>query len=76
MPPKKIPPLKKGLLTSLGYSTKESATLRHIALNKAIKQYGQGNIVNKLNAVSTLTKNTNPKVSETFKRDMKYVQTK
>lgn len=64
----------KGSLTSLGYSTKEPSTERHKALNKAVKKYGEGEVVKKLNAVAILTKNTNPKVSKTFKADIKYVK--
>ena len=56
MPAKVIPPLKKGSLTKFGYSSKLSAEERHTALNKAVKEYGKGTVVKKVNAVAVLSK--------------------
>jgi len=71
--PKLIPPLKKGLLTKYGYSSKESTQKRHAALKKAAREYGAGNLVQKLNAIYVLNRNTNPKVAAIFNRDKKWV---
>ena len=68
-----IGPLDKGTLTKYGYSTKVSEKTRHTALNKAIKATSKGTVIKKLNAVKTLTKNTLPKTSAIFGKDMKYV---
>ena len=70
---KVIPPLKKGKLRDFGYSASETTTLRHKALDKAVKEYGATSVARKLTAVATLQKNTNPKASTIFKKDEKYV---
>ena len=69
-----IPKLKKGTLTKHGYSTKEKAGIRHAALHKAVNAYGYSTVIKKLNAVRTLTKNTNPKNSEIYSKDIKNLQ--
>lgn len=69
-----LPNLKKGSLTKYGYSISGSETERHIALKKALKAYGYSSVVKKLNAVKLLTKNTNPKNSKIYGKDLKWVQ--
>ena len=69
-----LPKLKKGSLTKYGYSTSVSESKRHIALKKALKAYGYSTLVKKLNAVKLLTKNTNPKNSRIYGRDLKWIQ--
>ena len=69
-----IPKLRKGSLTKYGYSLKEKAGVRHTALKKAVVAYGYSSVIKKLNAVRTLTKNTNPKNSEIYSKDIKYLQ--
>jgi len=71
--PKLIPKLKKGLLTKYGYSSKETTQKRHSALKKAAKEYGAGNLVQKLNSIYVLNRGTNPKVAATFNKDKKWV---
>lgn len=74
--PEIIPKLEKGDLKSFGYSSKNNDKSRHIAINKAVKKYGKDSVIRKLNAVGILTKNTNPKVSLIFHKDMIYVANK
>ena len=71
---KKLFTLKKGELTELGYSTSESADTRHAALAKAVGKYGRLSTFRKLNAASTLTKNTLPTKSKTMKTDRDWVK--
>ena len=63
---------KTGTLTDLGYKTTSSAASRHAALDKAVRKYGKGTVVKKLNAVSILNKHR--PVGEIFARDKRYVQ--
>ena len=71
-----IGPLKKGELTSLGYSHTKSTTQRHEALAKAVSKYGRTTTIRKLNAIAVYSKRTAPGRSKTYKRDMRYVQKK
>lgn len=68
--------LKKGLMTSLGYSATSKAKTRHAAVDKAVKTYGKLSTLRKLNAVAVYTRRTSPAKSRTFKSDVKYVQKK
>jgi len=68
-----IGPLKKGELTSLGYSTSKTARSRHIALNAAIKKYGPLSTYRKLNAIAVYTKRTSPAISKKILEDRAYV---
>lgn len=52
-----IPKLKKGTLSSKGYSVHESSTKRHIALRKAVKAHGYRVVMGKVNAVYVLNRN-------------------
>ena len=65
--------LKKGELTSLGYSTTKSKIARHRALNKATRKYGALSMYRKLNAVAVLSKNTNPKTSKIMLKDRNWI---
>jgi len=69
-----LPQLNKGSLTKYGYSTKLSDEERQKTLNKALKVYGYSSVVKKLNAVKLLTKNTDPKRSKIYSKDLTYVQ--
>jgi len=71
--PKLFPKLKKGLLTEYGYSSKDSLSIRHRALKRAMKAYGKGNLANKLNSVYILNRNTNPRIASIFKKDQEWV---
>lgn len=71
---KLIGKLNKGTLSSLGYHANVSSSKRHLALKKAVKKYKYSTVVHKLNAVKILTKNTNPKISNIFGQDIKWLQ--
>lgn len=74
--PKTLPPIPKkdvGMLTDLGYKLKESAEKRDKALKKAVKKYGKGKVVKKLNYVRILSKSNKTKFNKLTK-DMHKVQ--
>ena len=73
---KGIGPLKKGLLTSLGYSHTKKAVTRHRALNLAVKKYGRTSTIRKLNAIRVYTRRKAPSASGIYTADMHYVQKK
>ena len=66
--------LKTGALTELGYSTTDSSTTRHAALEKAVETYGKLSTFRKLNAAAVLTKTTLPTKSKTLKADRNWVK--
>jgi len=70
----RIGALKKGELTSKGYSTTGSLKQRHTALKKAVRSYGRLSTLRKLNAVAVLTKRTAPKSARKFKADRNWVK--
>jgi hypothetical protein len=70
---KGIGTLKKGDLTSFGYSSDKTERSRHIALNAAIKKYGPLSVYRKLNAISVYTRQTSPMKSKIFLEDRAYV---
>ncbi len=69
-----LPKLQQGTLTKFGYSSKNSNIKRRTSLKKAVKKYTKPAVIHKLNAISTLTKNTNPTLSKIYKQDMVFVQ--
>jgi len=71
-----IGPLKKGLMTKMGYSVGAKAKTRRRAVDKAVKKYGKLSTLRKLNAVAVYTRRTSPMKSRKFKSDVKYVQKK
>lgn len=68
--------LKKGTLRHFNYSSSKSEKQRREALKNAINKLGYSTIIKKLNAVKILNKNTNPRVSNTFNKDMIWIQNK
>jgi hypothetical protein len=66
--------LRKGDLTSKGYSVKKSKTARQNALRKVVKTEGALSTFRKLNAIATYTKKTSKGKSKTFKRDRNWVR--
>ena len=74
--PKLIGKLKKGKLIKYGYRSALSDIARHRSLGKAIKSKGKGVTIRRLNAIRTLTKNTNPKISKIYDQDLRWVQNK
>lgn len=70
----KIPIRKSGDLTKFGYGVKMAAGVRHAALLGAVRAHGRNKVIWKLNALGILNKNRNPRASEIFRRDMRWVQ--
>jgi hypothetical protein len=70
----RIGSLKKGLLSKHGYKARLNISDRHIALKKAVAEYGALSVLRKLNAVAVYTRRTTPDVSAIFKADMKWVR--
>jgi hypothetical protein len=71
----KIPIRQKHTLSVFGYHVKKSDKSRHESLIKALETSSPLEINRKLNALSTLNKNKNPKYSLKFKADAKYILT-
>lgn len=69
-----LPKSQQGSLTKFGYSSKNSNIERHNSLKKAIKKYTKAAVIHKLNAVSIMTKKSNPAVSKIYKSDITWVQ--
>ena len=68
--------LKTGDLKTLGYDPMEPVELRHWAVERAVRRYGPKSTLQKLNAIATYTKRTNPSRSKTYRTDKNYVQKK
>jgi len=68
-----IGPLKHGELSQFGYNTSKTVRSRHIALNKAVKKYGQLSVSRKLNALAVYTKRTSPNTSKRAIADRMFV---
>lgn len=47
---------------------------RKRSLKKAVKVYGKNVVIKKINDVRVLNKNTNPKISEIYTKDLHYVK--
>ena len=73
---KLIPKLKKGTLAKFGYTSKESDSKRHASLVKAKSSLSYKSVIDKLVAVRTLNKTTNPKVAAIFGSDIRWLQSK
>ena len=71
-----IGPLRKGDLAKHGYS--RVATMkredRHVALKRAMREYGSLTVWRKLNAVYVYTRRTSPSNSRIFKEDMDWIR--
>ncbi len=70
---KGIGPLKAGRLRAFGYASDKTEHARHIALNKAIEEYGATAVYRMLNAVYVYTKRTSPSKSALYKADRDWV---
>lgn len=68
--------LRKGELSKYGYVnvTHVGVKQRHLALEKAIREYGPLTTWRKLNAVHVYTRNTAPESSRVFKADMDWIR--
>lgn len=73
-PNKPIQGLRKGTLGKYGYSLNKNSVNRKKSLRKAVKKYGSGTVIKKLNAVCVLTKNRTPENSKKFCSDKRWVQ--
>ena len=60
----------KDYLIKFGYSTKLSKKDRHKILLIAVSKYGYSNVIHRLVALRTLTKNTQPKKSKKYNNDI------
>ena len=69
-----IGPLRKGPLTSLGYSTTGPAETRRRALSKAVRKYGRLATFRRLHAAAILTHNTVPSKSRVLLSDRDWVK--
>ncbi len=66
--------LKKGGLTKYGYSVRSSMTERHRALSRAISRGVPGlTLSQRLGALATLLKRTNPALSHRLRRNQRWV---
>lgn len=72
----RIPVTHKGSLSKYGYSLKKSKTSRHRALTKAIRAYGPGEVVKKVNVLSIYNKKHHKMASKKAHADVKYVEEK
>jgi hypothetical protein len=74
----RIPITNKNELGQFGYSDVLTLTQnqRKRILNKAINKLGYLPVIKKLNALSTLNRNTNPEVSYIFKTDQEWLSKK
>ena len=73
---KGIGPLRKGELSSYGYSFRSSDSQRHEALRKAVDEYGALSVVHKLDAIAKLTLRTSPKAHRVFAEDKDWIYNK
>lgn len=71
---KPIQNLRKGTLGKFGYSLEKTTSQRAKSLSRAVKKYGSGVVIKKLNAVCVLTKNKSPGNSKKFCSDKRWVQ--
>ena len=67
-------PIKRGLLSKYGYTSKDTTKVRQRSLKRAIKKYGRLSLFRKLNAIYVLQKNRNPRASQIFKKDRDWVK--
>jgi len=66
--------IKRRSLRKNIYSIHNKQKNRKRSLKKAVKVYGKNIVIKKINAVRVLNKNTNPKISEIYKKDLEYVK--
>ncbi len=64
----------EGSLKKYGYSTKETTSKRHNALLKAAKNYSYSKVIEKLVALKTLSKKSNPSIAKKVSADIKGLQ--
>ena len=72
--PAVIGPLKKGDLKDAGYDHTYPAHERHMALIKAVSEYGHLSTLRKLNAIAVLNKNVAPTRSKIYRTDRDWIK--
>jgi len=72
--PDVIGPLKKGDLKDAGYDHTDPAHERHMALIKAVSEYGHLSTLRKLNAIAVLNKNVAPTRSKIYRTDRDWIK--
>ncbi len=70
----KIKVVRKGLLTKYGYKISDTAGNRHLALQKAAKEYGAGNLVLKLKTICVLNNSKSPSQTAKYCADKRWVE--
>ena len=68
-----IPKGKEGSLKKLGYRIEENQGIRSVALKKAVKAYGLGTVIKKINYIRILNKSNKTKYNKLTK-DIEYLQ--
>ena len=71
--PAVIGPLKQGDLKQAGYDHTDPAHKRHMALIKAVSEYGPLSTLRKLNAIAVLNKNVAPTRSKIYRTDRDWI---
>lgn len=66
--------LRKGELKKYGYVFRYPTHVRHVALNKAIQEFGALGVYHKLDAVEKLSKHSAPSASKVFKEDRDWLK--
>ena len=72
--PAVIGPLKQGDLKDAGYDHTDPAHERHMALIKAVSEYGPLSTLRKLNAIAVLNKNVAPTRSKIYRTDRDWIK--
>jgi len=73
--PKLIEMKELGLLRHFNYAIHSSDTSRHVALDKAVKKYGELKVLHRVNALRTFQK-SHPDLWKRFDNDVKYLENK
>lgn len=68
--------LKEGELLKHGYGYRLPDKFRHVALERAVDEYGPLEVYHKLNAVSKLSTRTAPAASKIFSKDREWIKSK
>jgi len=68
--------VRKGGLRNFGYSTSDSASQRHAALERAIAKNGATATERRLIAISNYNKRTSPRTHKIMREDITYIHNK
>lgn len=67
---------KPGSLSKYGYSMSKTAIARRRALSKAVKSYGYGTVMRKVNALYVFNKKKHPGIAKKATADKKWLREK